>query len=316
VYRLIEVEREEGLGNGLGKGGNTIDVWRRVEDVCEGKEGLVNERHTMKMPLDRGLRQVVRNLRPSGSGQNREKKSRRSKMNGKRNTGSGWIARGSMQRNTAMTDRESERQQREGLNTQCSDLSTDSMRTTTTHVSAHQHRCASVKELLKSPETSKTLVPSTTQLPYTTQSQRRRSRPPISGSPFGQPTMSPEQSKNFVFGNRNSSSVESLLKTNNSGSTIRIVPEDGDHAITHRGSKKMSPAVQFVSVPSSAFAIKDKPQTMAQISGSLGSKSNQYKGNVPRLKASGRRLTLKEEEKETPLDMDEAEEEWDEEGMH
>jgi hypothetical protein len=243
VYRLIEVEREEGLGNGLGKGGNTIDVWRRVEDVCEDKEGLVNERYTMKMPLDRGLRQVVRNLRPSGSGQDREKKSRRNKINGKKNTGSGWIARGSMQRNTAMTDIESEREQREGSNTQCSDLSTDSIRTSTTHVSAHQHRCASVKELLKSPETSKTPVPSTTQFPYATQSQRRRSRPPISGSPFGQPTMSPEQSKNFVFGNRNSSSVESLLKTNNSGSTIRIVPDVGDHAITHRGSKKMSPAV-------------------------------------------------------------------------
>jgi hypothetical protein len=71
-----------------------------------------------------------------------------------------------------------------------------------------------------------------------------------------------------------------------------------------------------VSVPSSGFAIKDKPQTMAQISGSLGSKSSQYKGNVPRLKADVRRLTLKEEEKETLLDMDEAEEEWDEEGMH
>jgi hypothetical protein len=308
VYRLVEFGRKERPKSELGAGENTIDVWRRVEDGYEDEEGKVKERWAMKMSLDRGLRQTVRDLRQSGSGQNEDKESREKKKKVKKDMTSARTARKPERRDTTMSDREDERQQRGRSDTQSSTLSTASMQAFTTHVTTHQYQRPSAKDLLKSPNTTQTLTPNTMQTPYASKSQRRKPRPSFSSPPFGQPTMSPEQSANFVFGKPNPNTATSL-QTGINGCTILTVPQDGEPEMFHQEAKKRSPGIQFVAEQVSAFTIKSKPKMMTQIPGSLERKSSRYEVSTPSVEANGKKWIQEEEERVALLEMDEEEEE-------
>ncbi|KAF2794329.1 hypothetical protein K505DRAFT_337050 [Melanomma pulvis-pyrius CBS 109.77] len=248
VYRLIRTgrdghEREEPYNE---EARPRIDVWRIVQDGALMEEGVVKERWTTRKELDPRLRQAVRRLREQESNSENESKEDEdeneekyvnSDVNSAEEKNLKALNRKEIKPKRKKNpsshdphDHATERQRHRRASARNGTIhrasthgyesvgSTTSVHESTSYISAQRHYPIPSREQIHSPP----IHPITTSV--ISQPSRQKPRPPVEKSPFVQPTMTPEQSLDFIFGDAEPNVSINHPNGKGAGYTIRAVP--------------------------------------------------------------------------------------------